>query len=43
MCEFTAHYACKNADMKLKSTELYQQIQLSNNKFINVTLGGTLD
>ena len=35
-----AHYACKNADKNLKSTTVYQRIQLSNNKFINVILGG---
>ena len=35
-CEFTAHYACRNAEMNMKSTTYaYQQIQLSSNKFIN--------
>ena len=35
-CEFTAHYACRNAEMNMKSTTYaHQQIQLSSNKFIN--------
>ena len=35
-CEFTAHYACRNAEMNMKSTTyVYQQIQLSSNKLIN--------
>ena len=43
-CEFTAHYACRNAEMNMKSaTYAYQQIQLSSNKFINRTLVGMLD
>ena len=37
-----AHYACNNAEV---GTEIYnhQWIQLSNNKFSNGILGGTLD
>ena len=34
VCEFTPHYVCRSAEMKLK----YQRIQPSNNNFINVRL-----
>ena len=37
--EFTAHYACKNAKMNLKSTTT-NGIQHSNNKFIHGIMGG---
>ena len=36
--EFTAHYACKNAKMNLKSTTT-TGIQLSNNNFIHGIMG----
>ena len=34
-CEFTAYSACRNTEMNLKFTTIYQRIKLSNNKFIN--------
>ena len=37
--EFTAHYACKNAKMNLKSTTT-NGIQLSNYNFIHGIMGG---
>ena len=40
MCEFTAHYTCRNTEIKinLKSTTI-QWIQLLNNKFVNGIMG----
>ena len=43
-CEFTAHYACKNVEMNLKSTTANRlNFRIKKNLLINGILGGTLD